>query len=81
LFINVNFDDLILQSRDTTPISEYLRLNQSQEQMLLSKYLPDSMASLKSMAQDVLDRSGLNLGEHSKFRFWVFKLVLLQCGS
>jgi hypothetical protein len=27
------------------------------------------MASLKSMAQDVLDRSGLSLGDHSKSKF------------
>ncbi|XP_035706658.1 CCR4-NOT transcription complex subunit 3 isoform X3 [Folsomia candida] len=48
-------------------ISEYLRL-QSQDQILFNRILSesDSMASLKSMAQDVLDRSGLSLGDNSK---------------
>ncbi len=56
---------------ESTPISEYLRL-QSQDQILLNRILneSESMASLKSMAQDVLDRSGLSLGDHSKSNNW-----------
>lgn len=54
-----------LQSRDTTPISDYMR---QQDQILLNRILQegDAMASLKTMAQDVLDRTGLNLGDSSK---------------
>jgi CCR4-NOT transcription complex subunit 3 len=52
-------------SRDTTPISDYMR---QQDQILLNRLLQeggDAMASLKTMAQDVLDRTGLNLGDSS----------------
>jgi len=42
--------------------------------MLINRILTDgneSMASLKSLAQDALDRSGLNLGDHSKSFYFV----------
>ncbi|ODM97272.1 CCR4-NOT transcription complex subunit 3, partial [Orchesella cincta] len=48
-------------SRDTTPNSDYMR---QQDQILLNRILQEGdMASLKTMAQDVLDRTGLNLGD------------------
>ncbi|CAL8122534.1 unnamed protein product [Orchesella dallaii] len=48
-------------SRDTTPNSDYMR---QQDQILLNRILQEGdMVSLKTMAQDVLDRTGLNLGD------------------